>query len=257
MGVQIKQIPSGCHRWLRLIHQSVRREPGSGESIQPILRLASFLILAKGHMPKAQQEDGRQSMFHVKKSISIPPWFPILPRHGVKIGIPERIPLMPHVQVDPFTERKIQTCADSALRLVAGRSHDFMTATSQPTCPWIGHTRIVRIPCHGLPVAHRAFKPEVNQPHTTWIEFHTQIQLAALLTEQRRRGPAKSIPPTALGRVHAMKPRRHPVTAFPGSFSFDLDLQCVESLKCRGSAVSESTNGTTSKVRRYTLFKAL
>ena len=73
-----------------------------------------------------------------------------------------------------------------------------MTATSEPTRPWIGHTRIVRIPCHGLPVAHHAFKPEVNQPHTTRIEFHTQIQLAALLTEQRRRGPAKSIPPTAL-----------------------------------------------------------
>ena len=84
VGVQIKQIPSGRHRRLRLVHQSVRREPGSGESIQPILRLTSFLVLTKGHMPKAQQEDGRQSMFHVKKSISIPPWFPILPRHGVK-----------------------------------------------------------------------------------------------------------------------------------------------------------------------------
>ena len=49
--VQIKQIPSGRHRRLRLVHQGVRSEPGSGEPIYPILGLSALLTLSPGHIP--------------------------------------------------------------------------------------------------------------------------------------------------------------------------------------------------------------
>ena len=55
-----------------------------------------------------------------------------------------------------------------------------------------------------------------------------------------------------------MKPCRHPVTAFPGSFSLTWTSKVLNRfLNAVASADSESTKGTTSKVRRYTLFKAL